>query len=587
MTSKTLISGKDLALEDTIDNATRFLAAMGIETEPVSWFNPVPDCWSVHLQCTGCPALYTNGKGTSRLAGLASGLGEFLERLASNVFFADYFLANAAENLPFYFYPDELWFSPGKGGSVPAKNCQGVALLNKKLRAFYDPEGELSAAHLVDNNIDSDGAEICALPFRSLTSKVTTYFPVSLLNNLYVSNGTAAGNSAAECCSQALSEIIERYVKNIVIARGISLPDVPYAHLQKYPRLCGILDTLAKQKLSIQVKDASLGGQFPVICVLVADPDSGGVFAAFGANCRFAVAVERTLTELLQGRGLEQFRGFQPPCHHLELVADPFNLESHFVDSDGLLAWHMFHHTADFPYCPWDFSGSTEQELRHLQQLIKSRGFAVYYAEYLHCGMYSCRMLVPGMSEIYPVDDLLWNNKNTGAALRPLLLRLQQMDEKGLSELFELLETLGLGDEQLIPHLIGVLFDQPSPWATLRIGELKAMLLLALGRKEEALGWCSWCIDYGALPQTRMRLYKLLQTLLNFVGMGEKISDFEVTLQLFYTTKELQEALLLINGASRFPGLYFANTWTEISSAHRDLLQLYGRINRMKTPAVA
>ena len=290
MTSKTRIIGKDLALEDTLDDAARYLAAMEIETEAVSWLNPAPNCWSVHIQSTECPALYTNGKGTSRLACLASGLGEFLERLATNVFFADYFLADAAEKKPFYFYPDEIWFAPGKNGSVPARNRQGVELLNKKLRALYNPAGELTADHLCDNNIDSGEKKICALPFQSLTSKQTTYFPVSLLHNLYVSNGTAAGNSPSECRSQALSEIIERYVKNIIIAKGISLPEVPRERLRQYPRLGTILDTLAKQKLSVRVKDASLGGKFPVICVLVADPGSGGVFAAFGANCRFATS---------------------------------------------------------------------------------------------------------------------------------------------------------------------------------------------------------------------------------------------------------------------------------------------------------
>ena len=171
-----------------------------------------------------------------------------------------------------------------------------------------------------------------------------------------------------------------------------------------------------------------------------------------------------------------------------------------------------------FTFRPWDFSGSTEQELLHLQQLIASRGFTIYCAEYLHCGMYSCRMLVPGMSEIYPIDDLVWNNKGTGAKLRPLLLRLMDMNKEELSELFEFLETLGLGDEQLIGHTIGVLFEEQSAWATLRIGELKAMLLLALGKIEDALVWCSWCVDYGALPEERRRLYRLLQTLLNFVG---------------------------------------------------------------------
>ncbi len=585
MKTQTHLLGKDLSLEDTIDKATTLLTAMDLPVEAVSWLNPAPNCWSVHIRSSKCPQLYTNGKGTSRLASLASGLGEFFERLSTNFFFADYFLGNNEEKKSFDFYPDEAWFAPDRDGSIPRHNQDGTELLNEELRLIYNPDGDLTFDHLCDNNTDSINRGISALPFQSLKNGQTTYFPVSLLNNLYVSNGMAAGNSPSECGSQALSEIIERYVKNIIIAKGISLPDVPSAFLEQYPKLQSILDTLAKEKLSVRVKDASLGGKFPVICVLVADPESGGVFAAFGANCRFETAVERTLTELLQGRNLNQFREFQPPCHDLEQVADSFNLESHFVDSDGLLSWDMFKDRVDFNFSPWDFNGSTEQEFEQLQRLISSNGFHIYRAEYLHCGMYSCRMLVPGMSEIYPIDDMVWNNKRTGALLRPYLLLLPEMKQKELIKLFDLLETLGLSEQQLVSHTIGVVFDEHSNWTTLRIGELKALILLALKKKDEALEWCTWSLDYGALPEKRRRLYRLLQTLLNFHLAGNEVQDFGGSLRLFYQEKELNEAESIIKGITRFPGLEFGETWSDISSEHRNLLQVYKRLNRIKTSA--
>ena len=455
-------------------------------------------------------------------------------------------------------------------------------MLNESLRAFYNPDGELKFTHLCDNNTDSKNQRISALPFQSLTNDQTIYFPVSLLNNLYVSNGMAAGNSPAECRSQALSEIIERYVKNIIIAEGICLPDVPSAYLRKYPKLCAILDTLAGQQLNVRVKDASLGGKYPVICVLVAEPDSGGVFASFGANCRFETAIERTLTELLQGRSLDQFKEFQPPCHDINQVADPFNLESHFVNSDGLLSWNMFKNKTDFEFSPWDFDGSTDQEFSQLQQIISDNGFQIYCAEYLQCGMYSCRLLVPGMSEIYPIDDLVWNNKGTGAQLRPYLLRLPDMTQEELSELFELLETLGLNEQQLVSQIIGVLFDDDSNWAALSIGELKALILLALNRRDEAAMWCSWCLDYGALPRNRKRLYRLLQSLLNFQIAGDDTNDFFGGLSLFYQAEELHEAESILNGTLTFPGLNFSNSWIEISSQHKNLLEIYEHVNRRK-----
>ncbi|MFW2367107.1 MAG: YcaO-like family protein, partial [Desulforhopalus sp.] len=452
MNTKTYIVGKDAPLEDTIEKATTLLSDMGLEVEPVSWLNPAPNCWSVHLQASSCHHLYTNGKGTSRQASLASGLGEFFERLSTNYLFSDYYLGYKSKEQRFFYYPDECWFPAELDGGIPQYNSQDIELLNPSLNHYYNPQDELCFNHLVDNNIESENPAICALPFKSLTTDDRTYFPVSILNNLYVSNGMAAGNSVEECCSQALSEIIERYVKNIIISKGISLPDVPVSHLRKYPKLYSILKSLRAHRIMAMVKDASLGGKFPVICVLLADEESGGVFAAFGANCRFEIAIERTLTELLQGRSTEELKKFQPPCHDIELVADPINLESHFVDSDGLLFWNMFADEPDYSFTPWDFTGTSKQEFVRLQNIITQRNFEIFRAEYLHTGIYSCRMVVPGMSEIYPVDDLVWNNRNSGNFIRSLLPKMDRMDIDELIKLLALLESENLNDQQLISH---------------------------------------------------------------------------------------------------------------------------------------
>jgi ribosomal protein S12 methylthiotransferase accessory factor len=242
----------------------------------------------------------------------------------------------------------------------------------------------------------------------------------------------------------------------------------------------------------------------------------------------------------------------------------------------------MFKNKTDFEFSPWDFEGSTDQEFTQLQQIISDNGFHIYCAEYLQCGMYSCRLLVPGMSEIYPIDDLVWNNKGTGAQLRPYLLRLPDMTKEELSELFELIETLGLNEQQLVSQIIGVLFDDHSNWAALSIGELKALILLALNRRDEAAMWCSWCLDYGALPQNRKRLYRLLQSLLNFQIAGDDINDFFGGLNLFYQAEELHEAESILNGTLTFPGLNFSSSWIEISSQHKNLLEIYEQVNRWK-----
>lgn len=592
MKTTTHIPGKDAPLEETIDFATNKLNSLGIEVSPTSWLNPAPNCWSVHLQATTCPALYTNGKGTSQLASLASGLGEFFERLSTDYFFAEYCLENKRSNTKetrpnsFRFFPDEIWFS-SSSSQLPSHNDDGLELLSPGLRGFYNPSGELQAQHLLENNLDHENLSICALPFIDLSTKNRCLFPLAILNNLYVSNGMAAGNSPAECNSQALSEILERYVKNIVISRGITLPDVPAQRLASFSALKGIITALEKEGLQIQVKDSSLGGRYPVICVLLLDKDSSGIFAAFGCNCRFETAVERTLTELLQGRNLDQLRGFQAPVHDIDLVAEPYNLESHFIDSDGLLAWSMLKNNADYPYKEWDFKGTTSQELHLLKEIIRKEGCTVYRAEYNHCGMYTCRIVVPSMSEIYPVDDLVWSNRNRGATLRPTLLKLPQLSDTELRHLLALLDDLGVNDHQLVSEVIGILFDSDSTWSTLTLGELRALVYLALQDHHKSYEWCTWCIDFAEMSPKRKIFYQLLHTLLGFKTSGATIDEYTRVLSHLFSREDRVQALDILEGKERFFDLSFGACWSEISRNHSQLLNTYNLLHDIKKGAVA
>jgi ribosomal protein S12 methylthiotransferase accessory factor len=591
MSNTTIIPGKDSPLEQTLEQTRRTLESLNITLNETSLINPVPNCWSVHLQAASCSALYSNGKGTSQLSSMASGVGEFIERLSTDFFFSEYFLGDTSKmdsHLEYTFYPDELWFEESAHSTELIGYIHlptNTHLLSSELITFYDPENELQPEDLLDNNTDQPDRGICALPFINIADSKPYYFPISLLNNLYVSNGMAAGNSPSECRSQALSEIIERYVKNIVIAKGLSLPIIPDSALEKTPHLLEIKNDLEQHGFSVTLHDSSLGGQFPVICVILTNNDGGGAYAAFGANCRFDIAIERTLTELLQGRRLDQLNEFTHPTHTIELVADQYNLENHFINSDGLLAWSMFRDDPDFSFAPWSFSGSTKDEEQHLQKLISQNGFTIYLREYLHCGLYCCRIIIPGMSEIYPVDDLVWNNRNKGAQLRPILLQLPKMTRSELTDTLEYFEQLEIDDQQLVSHLTGVLFDEGSNWETLRIGELKAHIYLALKEYETATQWCDWVVDFGEVPKTRRRLFQLISTMCQFLKESEDSESYQKGLQRFYSEAEIEAALQIANGTQTFFGLQFGTTWSSISTKHSTLLHIYNSLKKAKSKA--
>ena len=567
MSEQTFITGKDCALEQSIARMQALLKDAGFDIEEVQWLNPVANVWSVHIRDRNCPLLFTNGKGASRKAALASALGEFHERLATNYFFADYYLGEA---VTFSHYPAERWFDVK--GTWPDE-----LLADSRLRDFYDPDGELEPAQLADRNSASTDA-ICALPYERQRDGEVLWFPVNLVANLYVSNGMSAGNNRNEARVQALSEIFERSVKFRIFAEGLCLPEIPRSHLARFPQLLRSVTELEQAGFRLLLGDASLGGRYPVVNVTLINPDDGGCYASFGAHPKFEVALERAITELLQGRGLDALGGFSQPSVDLEEVAHPHNLETHFIDSAGLVAWSFFSGRPDFEFHDWNIEGDTNSELAALQAILHAEGHDIYIADYDEFGVYCCRVLVPGMSEIYPVDELLWNNNNSGLPFRDAMLHLPSLATGELETLLEMLETQDVDEHLPLHEFIGLAADPGSALATLRVGELKALLLLGTGRRQESVEWLQWLSDFGELDGERMRGYQCLLHMLGLEGAGEVWEQYDRTLAAMFGESAWSRAVDLYYARRLFDGLDLAEGTVQ-SESHQQLFAVYRRVS--------
>lgn len=572
----TRILGKDAPLEVSIETMSARLKQLGFVIEEVNWLNPVPHVWSVHIRDKHCPMLFTNGKGATQDAARASALGEFFERLSCNYFFADYYLGSHVAEGEFVHYPNERWFAVPPTG-FPA------GLLDSATLAHYNVDDELTADMLVDTNSGNGQRGICALPFVRQSDGESVWFPVNIIGNLYVSNGMAAGNSCYEARVQALSEIFERHIKNTIIASGISLPPIPQAVLERYPTIAAAVEALREHGFIVYVLDASLGGKFPLVNVTLLDRDSGGCFASFGAHPKFEVALERTVTELLQGRALDQLDQFPEPCLDLQLVADPHNLETHFIDSSGLVSWDLLSNEPDYPYTAWNIEGDTQAEFHALCERIHHVDLDIYIADYRHLGVYCCRILVPGMSEIYPVEELVWNNNNVGIELRQPIFALATLDRAQLQALYQQLDSLGLDEPQLIPELLGLAVDQDHWLAGMRVAQLKMLLALALQDLDTAQQALEWLLHFGEVPKNKLRLYRCLQQLLAF-HLAEPGSEarYRAILAALYGEVLLAEAERLLAGQQVFANCSPVDSALQSLTKHRELLTAYERLQRAK-----
>lgn len=579
--TQTFIPGKDAALEDSIARFQQKLSDLGFNIEEASWLNPVPHVWSVHIRDRDCPLCFTNGKGASKKAALASALGEYFERLSTNYFFADFYLGKQIAEGDFVHYPNEKWFPIPEDDALPA------GILDERLHAFYDPQQELSASDLVDLQSGNADRGVCALPFTRQSDQQTVYIPMNIIGNLYVSNGMSAGNTANEARVQGLSEVFERYVKNRIIAESISLPAIPDDVLNRYPGVVEAIAKLEEEGFPILSYDASLGGNYPVICVVLFNPTNGTCFASFGAHPNFGVALERTVTELLQGRSLKDLDVFTAPTFDDEEVAEHTNLETHFIDSSGLISWDLFKQDADYPFVDWNFSGSTQEEFATLMSIFDKEDAEVYIADYEHLGVYACRIIVPGMSDIYPAEDLLLANNSMGAHLRDTLLALpgSEWEPEEYLALIEQLDDEGLDDFTRVRELLGIASGKDNAWHTLRVGELKSMLALAGGDLDQALIWAEWTQDFNAsvLSPAHSNYYRCLQTLLLLAQEPEReAAQYYTAFVKMYGQEAVDAASAAISGEARFNGLFAVDADLKALPAHQALLAAYEKLQAAK-----
>jgi len=576
--SSTFILGKDLPLEQTIANMSQILADLGIKIEIASWRNIIPNVWSLHIRDAHSPMCFTNGKGSTKESALASALGEYIERLNNNHFYAGAYWGEDIANASFVHYPNERWFKPGKKDALPTE------ILDDYCRPIYNPDGELRGSHLVDTNSGHAARGICSLPFVRHSDGEVVYFPSNLVENLFVSNGMSAGNTLAEAQVQCLSEIFERAVKRDILEGEICLPDVPQAVLSKYPNILAGIQGLEAQGFPVLVKDASLGGVYPVMCVTLMNPRTGGVFASFGAHPSFEVALERSLTELLQGRSFEGLNDLPPPTFESNAVTEPNNFVEHFIDSSGIVSWRFFSAKADHAFVEWDFAAEGEQanaqEAATLFGILQDMGKEAYTATYDQLGAIACRILVPGYSEIYPVEDLIWDNTNKALLFREDILNLHRLDDASLSALLERLENNELDEYLDIATLIGIEFDDNTAWGQLTVLELKLLIHLALKQFEAAQDLVGAFLQYNDNTAERKLFYQAMNVVLEVAIDPElTLEDYEVNFRRLYGNDRVNAAIGSVAGTVRFFGLTPTSMKLEGLDRHHRLMDSYKKLH--------
>ena len=252
----------------------------------------------------------------------------------------------------------------------------------------------------------------------------------------------------------------------------------------------------------------------------------------------------------------------------------------HFIDSTGIISWRFFSDKYDYDFKHWDFSGSNEQECNTLFAILAKQGKEVYVTEFNDLGASACRILVPNYSEIYPIEDLIWNNTNMALDFREDILNIHRLSDNALEYLMQRLEQSQLDNYMDISTLIGIVFDENTTWGQLTILEVKILIYLALKQQQLAIDLVEEFLQYNENTVERNLFYQAIHAVLT-VSLDDdlQLKHYLHNFNRMYGVKTMENVVGSVNGTVKFHGLTETSMKLEGLEKHLKLIESYKKLH--------
>ena len=394
---------RDAPPGETISRIRAILDDLGLCMHETEWNDVDRRAYSLSIAASDFSlprrqrAFGANGKGTSVELALASAYAEFLERL---------------QNLhPTCFF--------GSFGEMPER-VEPPDLARKKLGDLAERSPQPVSQLFSAEALAALASEILpCLPFYSLQDDRVEWISELALSAVCESNGMCAGNTAEEALVHGLSEVCERYVAREAFRRRLELPTIPAAQLEQ---LSGyrILRAVEAAGYRVVVKDASLGGRYPVLGAILIDPQRHSYHLHYGASPSLDIALQRCLTETFQGVSLDDNArlkplvwddaafGFFPESNRKPLLRERVAWRDFVGEGTGEVPTALLV-SKGAPRYQEAFEGSfrgTRSSLHFLLRALNGLGHHLFVRDVSFLGFPAFRIYLPGMSEIHePLDE--------------------------------------------------------------------------------------------------------------------------------------------------------------------------------------
>ncbi len=534
---------KDADPRETIEKIQRIIKSLGLELVE-EWFDSgIEDCWSLRVSVKDAPYFGSNGKGITKQLAQASAYGEFIERLQCDLhlYKLQSIDRNPDMNLQNY-APDGKYMTIQEleeNGEWMDYIIQsyGHGLTRKKLAA------QCKAYACTEHD------QIWTVPFYSLFEKKYVYLPASFVKQIYAANGCCAGNSPQEACVHALSEIMERRCTINVLSSGAAVPPISDEVLSQFPTASKIIAEIRSSgRYDVQLFDFSSGNGFPVIASRIIDKDTHRYNVNVCADPVLEIAIDRTLTELMQGRNIHNYYishngSFLNEAKNISMAQNVFNqLES----GNGLFSVDFFSEEISCSKKCTTFDDLHEMNnhelLAYMLEMYRKLGRPIYIRNQSFLGFNTYMIVVPGFSEArsfnliepvseYALGDMVYNNfRDVAAASNAELAMLLNFHAKISAE---------LGRVNSFSRLAGLTTN-----ASLEVFLTRLTLSYAayrLGRYPEAINHLNQIVRNPQLSDDDKAYFSCLQRYLMLKQTGAEESKIRLLLAKLYRAQDVDK----------------------------------------------
>ena len=191
---------------------------------------------------------------------------------------------------------------------------------------------------------------------------------------------------------------------------------------------------------------------------------------------------------------------------------------------------------------------------------------------------------MPGYSEVYPIEDLIWDNTNKALLFRADILNISSLNDSSLGELLERLENNELDEYGDIATLIGIEFDENTPWGQLTVLELKLLIHLALKQFDEAHELVGAFLQYNDNTVERKLFYQALNAVLEIeLDVDLERDDYVDNFRRMFGDERIDAAIGSVDGSIRFYGLTSTSMKLEGLDRHHRLIDSYRKLHAARS----